>query len=81
MFLLDSAKDISPHNYRTIALLNSFLAFFDGNFFFNVYISSSCDKQHDITRNVTKVIRIRIQIRRKNLQFAGNYAEWNWLFH
>lgn len=33
LFLLDSAKDISPHNYRTIALLNSFLAFFDSNFF------------------------------------------------
>lgn len=31
-FLSDGAEDISPHNYRTIALLNSFLTFFNNNF-------------------------------------------------
>ena len=51
MFLSDGAKESSPHNDRTIPLLNNFLTFFNSNCF-NVYISSSYNKQHDIMRNV-----------------------------
>lgn len=36
-FLSDGAEDISPHNYRTIALLNSSLAFFSSNFSYCLY--------------------------------------------